>query len=203
MLQSFLEGFLLGLGAAVPLGPINVLIMSNALRRYGAAVALGSGAMSADITYLLLILLGLFRFMEDPAIKLVMAVAGSAFLLYLSWLIFKGRNEPVHLQKIEKAQIFYNWLKGYTLTLLNPYTVIFWLSVSAYIATKNLDPLFTVLGLFSAIFLWITLMPLAIHMTKHLFSQRVVTLFSVVSAAILAFFALGMLWNIFAGTNAT
>jgi L-lysine exporter family protein LysE/ArgO len=195
-MNSFLEGFLLGLGAAVPLGPINVLIMSNALRHYGAAVALGSGAMSADITYLLLILLGLFRFMENPTIKLLMAVAGSAFLLYLAWLIFKGRNEPIHLQKVEKAPIFGNWLKGYTLTLLNPYTVIFWLSVSAYIATRRLDPLFTVLGLFSAILCWITLMPLLIHKTKHLFSQRVVTLFSVASAAILAFFALGMLWNI-------
>ena len=197
MIASFLEGFLLGLGAAVPLGPINVLIMSNALRHYGAAVALGSGAMSADITYLLLILLGLFHFMENPAVKLVMALAGSAFLLYLAWLIFKGRNEPIHLHKIEKTRLFSNWLKGYTLTLLNPYTVIFWLSVSAYIATKNLDPLFTVLGLLSAILCWITLMPLAIHKTKHLFSQRVVTLFTVASAAILAFFALGMLWNTF------
>jgi len=197
MIASFLEGFLLGLGAAVPLGPINVLIMSNALRHYGAAVALGSGAMSADITYLLLILLGLFHFMENPSIKLIMAVAGSAFLLYLAWLIFKGRNEPIHLQKIEKPRLLSNWLKGYTLTLLNPYTVIFWLSVSAYIAAKNLDPLFTVLGLLSAILCWITLMPLAIHKTKHLFSQRVVTLFSVASAAILAFFALGMLWNTF------
>jgi L-lysine exporter family protein LysE/ArgO len=199
MIASFLEGFLLGLGAAVPLGPINVLIMSNALRHYGAAVALGSGAMSADITYLLLILLGLFHFMEDPTVKLIMAVAGSAFLLYLAWLIFKGRNEPIHLQKIEKPRLLSNWLKGYTLTLLNPYTVIFWLSVSAYIAAKNLDPLFTVLGLLSAILCWITLMPLAIHKTKHLFSQRIVTLFSVTSAAILAFFALGMLWNTFRG----
>jgi L-lysine exporter family protein LysE/ArgO len=199
MIASFLEGFLLGLGAAVPLGPINVLIMSNALRHYGAAVALGSGAMSADITYLLLILLGLFHFMENPSIKLIMAVAGSAFLLYLAWLIFKGRNEPIHLQKIEKPRLLSNWLKGYTLTLLNPYTVIFWLSVSAYIAAKNLDPLFTVLGLLSAILCWITLMPLAIHKTKHLFSQRIVTLFSVTSAAILAFFALGMLWNTFRG----
>ena len=199
MIASFLEGFLLGLGAAVPLGPINVLIMSNALRHYGAAVALGAGAMSADITYLLLILLGLFHFMEDPTIRLVMALGGSAFLLYLAWLIFRGRHEPIHLQKIDKAPIFGNWLKGFTLTLLNPYTVIFWLSVSAYIATKKLDAFMTVLGLFTAILGWITLMPLLIHKTKHLFSQRVVTLFSIASASILAFFALGMLWKIFTG----
>ncbi|WP_456432813.1 LysE family translocator [Nitratifractor sp.] len=196
IVQSFIEGFLLGIGAAVPLGPINVLIMSNALRHYGSAVALGAGAMSADITYLVLILFGLFRFMENPTVKAVMAVAGSAFLLYLAWLIFKGRHAPIHLQRIDDPPLLKNWLKGYTLTLLNPYTVVFWLSVSAYIATKHLDPLATVAGLFGAIVLWITLMPLAIHKTKHLFSQRVATLFSVASAAILAFFAVGMLWNL-------
>jgi len=196
MIESFAEGFLLGLGAAVPLGPINVLIMSNALRHYGSAVALGSGAMSADITYLLLILFGLFHFMENPTTQLLMALGGSAFLLYLAWLIFKGRNEPIHLQQVGNPPILKNWLKGYTLTLLNPYTVIFWLSVSAYIATKHLHPVATVAGLFSAIVLWITLMPWIIHRTKHLFSQRIATLFSVVSAGILAFFAIGMLLNI-------
>ena len=196
ILQSFLEGFLLGLGAAVPLGPINVLIMSSALRHYGSAVALGAGAMSADITYLVLILFGLFHFMENPTVTFVMGIAGSAFLLYLAWLIFKGRNEPIHLQKLGDVSLLRSWLKGYSLTLLNPYTVIFWLSVSTYIAAKHLDPLATVAGLFSAIVLWITLMPLTIHKTKHLFSQRVVTLFSVVSAAILAFFAIGMLVKI-------
>ncbi len=196
ILASFAEGFLLGLGAAVPLGPINVLIMSNALRHYGSAVALGAGAMSADITYLLLILLGLFHFMENPTLKLVMALAGSAFLLYLAWLIFKGRHEPIRLEQVCNPPLLKNWLKGYTLTLLNPYTVVFWLSVSAYIATKQLDPAATVLGLLSAIVLWITLMPLIIHKTKHLFSQRIATLFSIASSAILAFFALGMLLNL-------
>jgi L-lysine exporter family protein LysE/ArgO len=196
ILQSFLEGFLLGLGAAVPLGPINVLIMSSALRHYGSAVALGAGAMSADISYLLLILFGLFHFMENPTVTFVMGLAGSGFLLYLAWLIFKGRNQPIHLQQIGEVSLFKSWLKGYTLTLLNPYTVIFWLSVSTYIAAKELDPVATIAGLFSAIVLWITLMPLAIHKSKHLFSQKIATLFSIVSAAILVFFAVGMLVKI-------
>jgi L-lysine exporter family protein LysE/ArgO len=43
MFASFSQGFLFGLGAAIPLGPINVLIMSTALRSYPAAVALWLG----------------------------------------------------------------------------------------------------------------------------------------------------------------
>ncbi len=196
VLQSFVEGFLLGLGAAVPLGPINVLIMSSALRNYSSALFLGAGAMSADITYLALILFGLFHFMQNPTVTTIMGVAGSIFLLYLAWLIFQSRNEAIHLKRVEEVSLFKSWLKGYSLTLLNPYTVIFWLSVSTYIAAKHLNALATLMGLFSAIVLWITLMPLTIHKTKHLFSQKIVTLFSIVSSAILASFAIGMLIKI-------
>ena len=34
ILSVFIEGFILGLGAALPLGPINLLIMNEALKNY-------------------------------------------------------------------------------------------------------------------------------------------------------------------------
>ncbi len=58
LVESFWEGIILGFGASVPIGPINVLIMSYALRSYSKAFAIGAGAMSADITYLLFVLFG-------------------------------------------------------------------------------------------------------------------------------------------------
>jgi L-lysine exporter family protein LysE/ArgO len=193
MFASFSQGFLFGLGAAVPLGPINVLIMSTALRSYPAAVAFGAGAMSADATYLVLLLFGLLSLLDHPTIMTVMGIAGAGFLLYMSYGIWSHRHDPVHLQTIEATPpVWANYLKGYALTLLNPYTVVFWLSVSTYIQTAHLQPLWTILGLFGGIALWITLMPLLIHRTKHLFSQKTVTIISVVSAAVIAFFGLAM-----------
>lgn len=38
-MKSFIQGLLLGFGAAVPVGPVNILIMSYSLKRY----ALGTG----------------------------------------------------------------------------------------------------------------------------------------------------------------
>jgi L-lysine exporter family protein LysE/ArgO len=193
MFASFSQGFLFGLGAAVPLGPINVLIMSTALRSYPAAVAFGAGAMSADATYLVLLLFGLLSLLDHPTIMTVMGIAGAGFLLYMSYGIWSHRHDPVHLQTIEKTlPVWANYLKGYALTLLNPYTVVFWLSVSTYIQTAHLQPLWMIFGLFGGIALWITLMPLLIHRTKHLFSQKTVTIISVVSAAVIAFFGLAM-----------
>jgi L-lysine exporter family protein LysE/ArgO len=197
MIASYTQGFIFGLGAAVPLGPINVLIMSAALRSYPAAVAFGAGAMSADAIYLVLLLFGLLTLLDHPTIMTVLAVLGSGFLLYMSYGIWSHRHDPIHLQTLEKApSVTANYLKGLGLTLLNPYTIVFWLSVSTYIQTAHLQPLWTVLGMFSGILLWITLMPLLIHKTKHLFSQKTVTIISIVSAGILAFFGLGMVVRI-------
>ncbi len=197
MLTSLLQGFLFGLGAAVPLGPINVLIMSTALRSYPSAVALGTGAMSADATYLTLLLFGLLSLLDHPTILLILGVVGSGFLLYMSYGIYQGRHAPIHLQSSDThPSILRHYLKGLGLTLLNPYTIVFWLSVSTYIQTARLQPLWTILGMFGGILLWITLMPLLIHKTKHLFSQKTVTIISTLSAAIIAFFGLAMLVRI-------
>ncbi len=203
MLSAFIEGFILGLGAAVPVGPINILIMTNALKNYKNAVSIGFGAMSADITYLALILLGLFTFVKNQTFQMVLGIFGSIFLAYIAYLIFKNRNEKIELDpnKIKDAhtKIASNYFKGYSLTLLNPYTIGFWISVSAYISTKNLSFGFTLLGLFSGIFLWITIMPFVVHKTKHLLSQNMIKNISVIASGIILFFAVGMIINIIKG----
>ncbi len=199
MYSAFIEGMMLGFGAAMPLGPINVLIMTNALRSYPSAVALGAGAMSADATYLILIIFGAFHFLKDPTVMNIVGILGVVLLLYFAWMTWSGRHNPIHEAQTEQIPIFQNYLKGYSLTLLNPYTLIFWFSVSAYIAAKQGEAIYMLLGLFVAITMWITLMPLAIHKTKHLVSQKVATVFATVSAGILVFFALGMVWRIVSG----
>ncbi len=203
MVEAFTEGFILGLGAAVPVGPVNILIMTKALKNYTNAVSIGFGAMSADITYLTLILFGFFVFVKNSSVQMALGFFGTIFLTYIAYLIYKNRNEKITIHnsgvKSENNKIITNYLKGYSITLLNPYTIGFWISISAYINTKNISFGFTLLGLFCAIFLWITLMPLFVHKTKHLFSQIIIKNISVIAAGILLFFAIGMLINTIKG----
>ncbi|WP_187106629.1 hypothetical protein [Campylobacter hyointestinalis] len=56
-MESFIQGLLLGFGAAVPVGPVNILIMSYSLKRYALGTGVGLGAMSVDIFYMLLMFL--------------------------------------------------------------------------------------------------------------------------------------------------
>ena len=194
MIESFSEGFLLGLGAAIPLGPINILIMNSALKNYRTGVALGFGAMSADIFYLVLILAGMAGFMHNPELLNATGVFGSLFLLYLAYGIYKNRAKKVTVQTptVPTKNLLKTYTQGFALTLLNPYTLIFWFSVAGYAANRALHTGFTLLGLISAITLWTTLMPYLVHRSKHKISQRASNYLSLFSALILFGFALSL-----------
>lgn len=190
---------MLGLGAAVPLGPINILIMNEAIKKYKNGVTIGFGAMSSDIVYLLLISLGLVTFLNQPIILNSLSVFGGVFLIYLAYAIYKNRDSKLNApkEKIVDHSSTKLYLKGFALTFINPYTIGFWFSASSYIATKELDTVVTLLGMMSAILLWITMMPYLVHRTKHKISQNVSHWISIASATILLGFGIMMFINLF------
>ncbi|WP_419770289.1 MAG: LysE family translocator [Candidatus Marinarcus sp.] len=193
MISEFLQGMVLGFGAAVPLGPINILIMNEALKRYRNGVAVGFGAMSADTTYLMIILFGLTYYINNETVLRYFSLLGATFLMYMAIIIFKNRN--AHIKKVSidhKGSVLKHYLKGYVLTLFSPYTIIFWLSVTTF-STKSSQPLYTVSGMLFAILLWITVMPYFIHKSKHLVSPNVYSKIAIVSAFILGLFGIVML----------
>ncbi len=196
MLFSWVEGFILGLGAAVPLGPINILMMNESIKEYRNGVLIGLGAMSADLTYLFLILFGVITYFNQPEILSALSLFGGIFLLYLSYSLFTLRNKQVKTDAVQmKHSSIKLYLKGFMLTFVNPYTVGFWLSVSGYIATKELYPFVTLFGTLSAILLWVTLMPYFVHKSRHRISQKVSYWMSLFSSIILFSFAIMMFIN--------
>lgn len=198
MITPFLEGFLLGMGAAIPLGPINIFIMNTALKDYKSAVTIGFGALSADTVYLIMILLGIATFFNQPVILNTLGILGSAFLLYLAYLIFQNRNAILGAKKHSTSKgLIRFYIQGFTLTFINPYTVAFWLSIAGYTAHKDLEPIVTVLGMLSALFLWITLMPYFVHRSKHRISHRVSYFLSLGSSIVLLGFGVSLIINMF------
>jgi L-lysine exporter family protein LysE/ArgO len=192
MLSVLIQGMLLGYGACVPLGPINLLIMSYALRSYPQALVFGFGAMSADITYLALIGMGTYKLLNGTWLLNTLSVLGALFLLYLALNIFKNRHSYATKQEVKNASLLKIFTKGFILTLLNPYTIGFWVSV-ATLAQQASEELYFFIGLIVALFSWVILMPLVVFKSKHLVSERVMSVFSTVSALILAYFGVMLL----------
>ncbi|MGE4418710.1 MAG: LysE family translocator [Sulfurimonas sp.] len=192
MIESFAEGFLLGLGAAIPLGPINILIMNTALKNYKSAVVIGIGAMSSDMFYLILILVGMIELINNPFFINIVGIVGSFFLTYLAYDIYKHREKKINVKKeaIKSKSLLKIYAKGFFLTLMNPYTIIFWFSVAGYSANRDLNLYFTLFGMISSIVLWITLMPYLVHKSKHKISQNMSIYLNIFSSFILLCFAL-------------
>lgn len=199
MFELFIEGFFLGIGAAVPLGPINILIMNHALKNYKSAVAFGAGAMSTDILYLALILLGLATFVNNPLVFKILGLLGSLFLGYMAYTLFKGRNKALagEGEVCSTKSMLKHFGQGFLLTSVNPYTVVFWLSIAGYAVNKELNSTLLLLGMFSSILIWITVMPYFVHQSKHRISQRVSYFISIGSALLLGFFALSLFIKVF------
>jgi len=193
LISLFIEGSILGFGAAVPLGPINLLIMNEALKSYKKAVAIGFGAMSADLTYLLLILYGITTYLKETIFLNILSTLGGFFLIYLAYLIFKGRNTHIHKVKtVKETSIVSNYLKGYILTLLNPYTILFWLSVTTYSTTTH-SLIITIFGMIFAITLWVTIMPYFVYIKRRLISDKVSSIIATISSIIILVFGLLLL----------
>ncbi|MGE4547260.1 MAG: LysE family translocator [Desulfurella sp.] len=196
ILGSYISGFLLGFGASVPIGPINILIINEALQSYKNAFLIGLGAMCADITYLTLIFFGIFTHVSERSfIFHAISFFGSVFLIYLAYKIFKSRaidSSKLKTQKHFKSSIK-SYSKGYALTILNPYTIFFWASMLAYVNQNNLHFGFTVIGLISAITLWITLMPFFVHKTKSFFNKTISAYINILSALIIFSFGISIL----------
>src|SRR5690349_14623346 len=86
-----IAGILLGLGAAVPIGPVNVEIARRSLRSgMRAGASLGFGAVTVDMTYAVLSALGMRPLMGHRLAVTVLTITSVAILVYLGAMSLRG-----------------------------------------------------------------------------------------------------------------
>ena len=196
-MNAFLQGLLLGFSAAVPLGPVNVMIMSAAVRSFWSAFAIGLGAMSADAAYLLLLAFGVLEYLQGETVEKFIGIFGFCYLAYTSYVIFKNANRPIAAD-VRGGEVKFrkNYAKGLFVTLANQYTVGFWLSVAGF-AKSFENAGVVVAGLVAAIFIWIVSMPFAVHKSAKFISYTVAKCLNYVCSVILLGFAFFLLYKLF------
>ncbi len=158
------EGLLIGLGAAAPIGPVNVEIARRTLRGgFRAGVALGAGAVSVDVGYAGLTSLSVGRFLDRPAVAVPLAVGSVAILGYLGVLCLRGAWRGGPVEATEEAPHVHAGLRaadgptpldyaspplatprngyvtGLLMTAVNPLTLAFWFTALPSVAGP-IDP---------------------------------------------------------------
>ncbi|WP_172129048.1 LysE family translocator [Campylobacter sp. RM16192] len=194
-----MQGLLFGFGAAVPIGPINIMIMTAALKSFLMAFAIGLGAMSADIFYLVLLAFGLLEYLNGDIASKTIGTFGVCYLFYISYMIIKNSNQPIKADEhivVARGNFLKNYFKGFLATLANPYTTGFWLSVASYV--KSFENVYVVVaGLVVAIFLWILSMPFVVYKSAKFISYNLVRRMNLICAIILVGFSLNLFYKLF------
>ncbi|WP_281529451.1 LysE family translocator [Campylobacter hominis] len=196
-MQEILSGIIFGIGVSVPIGPVNILIMSYALKSYKKAFFLGLGAMGADALYLTLLSFGILKFLNSPTGFKILAVFGAIFLTYMAILILKNSKSNIKMQKTDSFSLFGIFVKGFLINLSNPYVIAFWLSSAAVLSYMGGNFVLTLFGLITGIFLWVSLFPLVIFKARKVIGEKIANLFSYISAFILIFFSIILIFRTF------
>jgi L-lysine exporter family protein LysE/ArgO len=133
LLSMLLSGIGLGLGAAVPIGPVNVEIARRTLRGgFVQGFALGCGAVTVDIFYATLSSLGFAWLLDRPVFYWPLTISGILFLSYLGAVCWIGAIKAVRSGSNNEnvgpipSSLPGGYITGLLMTLLNPMTLFFW-----------------------------------------------------------------------------
>ena len=127
-------GFVIGFIAAIPLGPVNVFVISQTMKRdFLHGFVGGITACVLDTIYCLVAILGISRITSDyarygPALK----VPASLFLAFLAWrLLRQARREPAARENKTESKLSPKPVIGvFLMYISNPSIYAFWIAVA-------------------------------------------------------------------------
>jgi len=141
LLRSFLAGIVCGLVVSVPVGPVNLTVINQALRRgFGAAFLMGLGAVCADSIYASLVLWGHSSILQTPRLCGIprqtiilgvrIAAVGVIAVLGIRYLLFSGERLDASEAAANKLDDRWHhprsFFLGFALTITNFMLVVVW-----------------------------------------------------------------------------
>lgn len=127
----FLEGFVLGLGMVIFVGPVFFTLLKSALN-YGfwAGMMVAFGIFVSDVACVALCALGAIPFFKDGDNQSWLALVGSfiLFALGLKYLLRPNVNSNPEL-KLKVGHYTAYFAKGFLVNFVNPFVFIVWIGV--------------------------------------------------------------------------
>jgi L-lysine exporter family protein LysE/ArgO len=137
--------FLMGLAAAAPMGPVNMLaIRRGVIGGWRHTLACGIGSVAGDLILFSLVLLGghyLFSDLSNLTLQMVLAAIGVIVLLPLGiYFLVRAVREPLRAyasarqrwdENTVPAHLVAEVAEGAALTIFNPLTIVYWVGVTS------------------------------------------------------------------------
>lgn len=183
-MNIFLSYILLGLSLAAPIGPVNAAQIDRGIRGgFLHSWLVGVGAVIADGIYMLIVYIGVVRFLETEFMQTLLWLFGFFILIYTGIETIMNAGK-IHWQYARaKEPLIKAFLTGFLMSISNPLTILFWLGIYGSVLAKTAAVYETsqlVLyssAIFIGLLIWdITMASVASSFRKYLTSQLLVTI---------------------------
>lgn len=152
------------------------------------AWAVGLGAVSADIIYMLLVYFGLIHLLDDPFVKVFLWLFGFFVLVYTGVDSIKNTGDiSVAGLRGSDASLSRSYVSGFLMSLFNPLSILFWLGIYGSILAEAASnyPMQQLLiysgAIVLGILLWDVTMAAASSLFRKFLTVRVLQVISVLS----------------------
>ena len=206
--------FVLGLSLALPLGPVNLEMIKQALfeknhkQGFFLAFFTGLGAMSGDFLIAFSVLtVGsaiLTSIINDYAVKTILFGFNVALLGYLGISTFRKSFSSIEALDIKQEIVFPNsflskvkrrLITGLVIVVSSPWSYLWWASFGSYIifgdfnSYELLPRLIIIICFLSGIFAWVVSFPSLLTLSKKFANDNFLNLITKLSSLILLLYA--------------
>lgn len=189
-MSSLIEGWLVGIAIAAPVGPIGLLCLRRSVQDgMAAGFATGLGAALADGVYGLLVGFGAAALAAPLlAVQQPLRLFGAALLLWLAWQSWRQRP-PSEAAKIDRRGLVGAFLGTFLLTISNPMTILAFTGILAGLGAAAGGGVAIALGVLLGSASWWLALSFAGSRLRGRVTDRVMIGINRLSAVILAGFA--------------
>jgi threonine/homoserine/homoserine lactone efflux protein len=189
------EGLILGLSVAAPIGPTNIEMIRRGLRSgFWACILFAAGVEVALIAYLVAVFAGLSFLTEAELFNLLLSVFGVFVLFYLGFVSIKDFLNRHDLDLDAGGGDDRHLVSGVVLTIANPAVLLFWSGIiGANLATKEFNLSTSLLisgGILMGVAIWLLLLSTLIHGGRRFLTPQVFGYISLIAGLVLIGFGL-------------
>lgn len=188
------EKIILGITLAAPIGPVSLEIIRRGLTNgFLAAFFVCIGAILGDGLCLGGAYLGLGMLTEKVILMNLLGLFGALFLLYLGFTHLKDRHKVFDFNKasVDKAGLFKSILLGFGLAVINPLSLVFWVSIYAA-TTANMEQFsfWPNTLILVGVLIWSLTLSSFLALSKNVLNQNFIKTIITVSSCMLLFFGI-------------